>query len=71
VIHALRDEYRARGIPASAARLTRLMEARFGQEGGKRYLYGLFPGGPVSQACRIGGLPLPPHTRDDSFGIVQ
>ena len=69
VIGFLRDQYREQGMPASAGWLIRKLETRFAPQGGKKHLYALFPAGPVGQGCRIAGLPLPPHTRDESFGI--
>ncbi|MDX1430953.1 MAG: TusE/DsrC/DsvC family sulfur relay protein [Gammaproteobacteria bacterium] len=42
----------------------------FHAEGGIRYLYLLFPGGPVAQGCRLAGLKAPPGTTDKSFGSV-
>lgn len=71
VVHYLRDYYRDCGMPRSGMRLMRCMEEHFSQQGGKKYLYQLFPYGPVSQACRIAGLPLPPYSRDLSFGSVE
>lgn len=35
------------------------LERRFEQRGGLRYLYSLFPKGPVAQGCRLAGLPSP------------
>lgn len=47
------------------------LEERFHARGGTRYLYLLFPGGPVAQGCRIAGLAPPSSSVDKSFGSVQ
>lgn len=46
------------------------LEERFHARGGLRYLYRLFPGGPLAQGCRIAGLEVPPLAADRSFGSV-
>jgi len=71
VIYCLRERYRQHGGAHSARELVRDMEREFADEGGRRYLYQLFPGGPVVQASHIAGLPLPPGTIDPSFGSVH
>ncbi len=43
----------------------------FHHQGGSRYLYALFPGGPVAQGCRIAGLAPPAGAVDLGFGSVQ
>lgn len=47
------------------------LDERFHARGGMRYLYRLFPGGPVAQGCRLGGLPVPAGAINPSFGSVQ
>lgn len=47
------------------------LDEAFHSRGGLRYLYGLFPGGPVAQGCRLAGLPAPAGATDKSFGSVQ
>ena len=47
------------------------LEERFHARGGKRFLYQLFPGGPVAQGCRIAGLEPPAGAVDPGFGSVQ
>lgn len=71
VIEALRHHYREFGLETNARSLLHRMEIEFSEFGGKKYLFGLFPRGPVNQACRIAGLPLPPHSTDPSFGSVM
>lgn len=48
--------------------MARALDARFEKRGGNRYLYGLFPGGPIHQGCRIAGLEPPEGSADASFG---
>lgn len=42
----------------------------FHQQGGLKYLYTLFPGGPIAQSCRIAGLKAPYIATDPHFGSV-
>jgi len=70
VIHLLRDHYRLHGLAPHARQLLDGLEEHFHQEGGKKFLYQLFPGGPVTQGSKIAGLPLPPYSSDHSFGSV-
>ena len=42
----------------------------FHQKGGLKYLYTLFPGGPIAQSCRLAGLKAPFIATDRSFGSV-
>lgn len=70
VIDSLREDYRAlEGVPAARDLLDRLSE-RFETRGGRRYLFWLFPAGPVTQIARIAGLPAPEHGVDPSFGVA-
>jgi tRNA 2-thiouridine synthesizing protein E len=71
VIEAIRNHYQEFGLEANARSLLKRMEVEFDEFGGKKYLYDLFPRGPVNQACRIAGLPLPPHSVSPSFGSVM
>ena len=71
VLHLLRDHYRFHGHDLSGTRLLRALEEPFGRRGGRKHLFELFPRGPVSQGCRIAGLPAPPYSKDESFGSVQ
>jgi len=71
IIICLRERYRHHGMADSARVLLRELEERFCEGHGRKKLYELFPGGPVSQASRIAGLPLPPYSSDRSFGSVE
>ncbi len=71
VIFFLRERYRQYGNAESAREVLHDLEERFCDTLGRGHLYELFPHGPVSQASRIAGLPLPPHTQDLSFGSVM
>lgn len=71
IIIYLRERYRKCGDARSAREVLRELEEHFSEGRGRRSLYELFPGGPVSQGSRLAGLPLPPHSSDPSFGSVQ
>lgn len=47
------------------------LDERFHSRGGIRALYQLFPGGPISQGCRVSGLKAPYLSKDVSFGSVS
>ena len=47
------------------------LNERFHSRGGMKYLYHLFPGGPVAQGCPLAGLAIPAGAIDQSFGSVQ
>jgi len=68
VIHSLRGLYRKNGRAESAQQLIHMLEQDFVEEGGRRYLYQLFPQGPVTQGSRLAGVPAPPYSGDPSFG---
>lgn len=64
--------YWARHEP-SAVHLRALHDAldeKFHHKGGMKYLYRLFPGGPVAQGCRLAGLKAPAGAADKGFGSV-
>jgi len=46
------------------------LEEHFHAKGGLKYLYTLFPGGPIAQSCRLAGLMAPFIATDPSFGSV-
>lgn len=47
------------------------LEEKFHRQGGLRYLYRIFPGGPVAQGCRLAGLKVPEGAIDKAFGSVS
>ena len=71
VVDLLRDHYRIHGKTPTARVLMEVLAAAFNERGGRRYLYTLFPGGPVHQACTIAGIPAPADSINPSFGSVQ
>jgi TusE/DsrC/DsvC family sulfur relay protein len=72
VIRAL-QEFHHRHEDDPAIRLRELhdaLEERFHARGGRRYLFNLFPGGPVGQGCRLAGLKPPAGSIQAGFGSV-
>ncbi len=67
VVRFLRNYYMKHGrIPAR--KMTEVLDTTYASKGGRKYLYRLFPKGPVTQASRIAGLPMPQQSVDPSFG---
>jgi tRNA 2-thiouridine synthesizing protein E len=71
VVRFVREHYRRHGRAESGRALSGVLDQAFHDHGGRRWLYTLFPHGPVAQASRIAGLPLPPYTTDASFGSAE
>jgi len=46
------------------------LDEKFHDKGGYKYLYKLFPGGPIAQGCRLAGLEPPAGAVDLGFGSV-
>ena len=46
------------------------LDEHFHKQGGLKYLYTLFPSGPIAQSCRLAGLKAPAIATDPSFGSV-
>lgn len=70
VIKFLRVQYENSGPSSRAHEVAEALEERFASEGGLKYLYRLFPGGPVTQGCQLAGVPVPSDSTDPSFGSV-
>jgi tRNA 2-thiouridine synthesizing protein E len=68
VICFLRQYYCEHGTPKHARLLARELNEHFAAQGGNRYLRTLFPGGPVTQGCRLANLRVPANAVDRSFG---
>lgn len=69
-VRVLRDHYLEHGLPESGRDLADVLADAFDDRGGRRFLYRLFPKGPVTQGMRIAGLPLPAYSEDDGFGTA-
>jgi len=68
VIELLRTTFLERGPASSARELASLLDGAFTKQGGSKYLYQLFPAGPVSQGSRLAGVPVPHDAQQPSFG---
>lgn len=71
VICFLRDYFSECGPAPNARTLLRAMEENYWDQGGRKFLYSLFPRGPVTQGCRFAGVPTPAGNKDLSFGSVH
>ena len=72
VVRAL-QEYFARHHDAPSIHMRELHDAldeKFHIKGGRKYLFSLFPGGPVAQGCQLAGLSPPVGASDRGFGSV-
>jgi TusE/DsrC/DsvC family sulfur relay protein len=70
VIGALQRLFTENGKP-NVRDLHDALGEHFHAKGGLKYLYSIFPGGPVAQGCRFAGLEAPAGAVDKSFGSVQ
>jgi tRNA 2-thiouridine synthesizing protein E len=68
VIDYLRTQYLKHGLPRFARTTARALNRQFAAQGGNRYLYSLFAGGPVTQGSRLANLRTPANATDVSFG---
>ncbi len=71
-VRALQEFYSRHDSPSINSReLHDALEERFHSRGGMKYLFELFPGGPVTQGCRLAGLEPPAGGADKGFGSVM
>ena len=69
VIRALQEFYaRHEGTTMHTRALHDALDERFHVQGGIKYLYELFPKGPLAQACPLAGLQAPPGAQDKGIG---
>jgi tRNA 2-thiouridine synthesizing protein E len=69
VICALQEFYARHETPnINVRQLHDALEEHFHPEGGIKYLYTLFPAGPVATGCRLAGLQAPAGAQDKGFG---
>ncbi len=69
VVAAL-QEYCSKREVVNRRELVDALNEKFHIKGGTRYLYYLFPGGPVAQGSVVAGLDVPSGSVDHSFGSV-
>ena len=71
VVRALQDYYfRHQDSTLNLRELHDALDEHFHAKGGRKFLYEIFPGGPVAQGCRIAGLHAPAGATDKGFGSV-
>lgn len=68
VIKFIRSHYANAGPARHAREYVKVLDKRFADEGGSRFLYQLFPGGPVKQGYAIAGVETPADVNDKAFG---
>jgi tRNA 2-thiouridine synthesizing protein E len=68
VISYLREQCLEHGLPRFARTTARALNKQFAAQRGNKYLYNLFPGGPVTQGSRLANLRTPANATDVSFG---
>lgn len=72
VIRALQEYWHEHdeGHEVKLRELHDALDEKFHAKGGLKYLYGILPGGPVAQGCRLAGLEPPPGAVEPGFGSV-
>jgi len=71
-VRALQEYYaRHEATTINARGLHDALDELFHDKGGLKFLYRIFPGGPVTQGCRLAGLKAPTIASDKGFGSVM
>lgn len=70
LVYFIRANFNEFGTTPTARQILKAMTEDVKDLGGRKYLYSLFPRGPVVQCTKIAGIPLPAHSLDLSFGSV-
>jgi len=71
-VSSLQEFFSRHDAPSIHAReLHDALEEKFHSRGGMKFLYSLFPGGPVMQGCMLAGIEPPAGCSDTGFGSVQ
>ena len=71
VIRFLRVHFENVGADQPPAHeFSQTLDERFMDKGGLRYLYELFPNGPLNQGGRIAGITVPTDASNKSFGSI-
>ena len=71
VLHALQEYYSRHELKKINVReLHDALDEKFHHNGGMKYIYNLFPGGPIAQGCKLAGLKPPAGAADKGFGSV-
>ena len=65
------QEYFSKHDRPNVRELHDALHEKFHSKGGLKFLYEIFPGGPVAQGCRFAGLQAPAGATNQSFGSVQ
>jgi len=71
VVSYLRKLHEGSGSIDYARDLSAILDTRFKDKGGLRYVFRLFPKGPVSQGCKIAGIPVPSDSKQPAFGSIS
>lgn len=72
LVNALQEYFtRHENSSIKVRELSDALDEKFHSKGGIKYLFELFPDGPIAQGCRIAGLTPPSGSTDKGFGSVR